>query len=123
MRTLNYLLLAVAEPAKSAAFYSDLLGIQPVENSRTFALFVLPNGIKLGLWMASEMDPAPRVGGGVEVTFSEVDRAGVAASYKDWSRKAKILQEPTDMDFGFTFVAEDLDGNRLRPFVLADRPR
>ena len=123
MRTLNYLLLAVAEPASSAAFYSDLLRIEPVENSPTFVLFVLPNGMKLGLWMASEIDPAPRAAGGVEVTFSEVDRAGVEASYKDWSRKARILQEPTDMDFGFTFVAEDPDGHRLRVFTPAANPR
>ena len=38
MRTLNYILLAVANPAASKAFYSGLLGIEPVENSPTFVL-------------------------------------------------------------------------------------
>ena len=33
----------------------------------------------------------------------------------------KVIQEPTDMDFGFTFVVEDPDGHRLRPFVPAPR--
>jgi predicted lactoylglutathione lyase len=34
-----------------------------------------------------------------------------------------VVQEPTQMDFGFTFVVEDLDGHRLRPCVLAEQPR
>ena len=38
-------------------------------------------------------------------------------------RNIKVLQEPQDLDFGFTFVVEDPDGHRLRPFVLAEQPR
>jgi len=124
MRTLNYILLAVADPARSAAFYSSLLGIKPVENSPTFVLYVLPNGIKLGLWIRDEIEPAPRAAGGVEVTFSENDAAAVTATFADWSAKgATILQSPTRMDFGFTFTVEDPDGHRLRVFARADNPR
>ena len=124
MRTLNYLLLAVANPAKSSALYSKLLGVEPVENSPTFVLYVLPNGIKIGLWIASEIEPKAKPAGGVEISFTEDSKDAVRATYDAWKAAgAKIVQEPTDMDFGFTFVAEDLDGNRLRPFVLADRPR
>jgi len=124
MRTLNYILLAVADPARSAAFYSSLLGIKPVENSPTFVLYVLPNGIKLGLWSKGEIEPAPRTAGGVEVTFSESDDAAVSATFADWSAKgATILQSPTRMDFGFTFTAEDPDGHRLRVFAAANSPR
>ena len=121
MRTLNYILLSVANPAKSAEFYSGVLGIQPVENSSTFVLYVLPNGIKLGLWIAGEIKPSPKAAGGVEVTFSETDKAGVEATYADWKSKAKVLQEPTEMDFGYTFVVEDPDGHRLRVFTPAPR--
>ena len=124
MRTLNYLLLAVANPAKSSALYSKLLGVEPVENSPTFVLYVLPNGIKIGLWIASEIEPKAKPAGGVEISFTEDSKDAVRATYDAWKAAgAKIVQEPTEMDFGFTFVAEDLDGNRLRPFVLADRPR
>ena len=123
MRTLNYLLLAVANPAKSAAFYTKLLGIEPVENSRTFVLYVLPNGIKIGLWIADEIEPKAKPAGGVEISFTEDSKDAVRATYEAWrAAGAKIVQEPIDMDFGFTFVAEDLDGHRLRPFVLADQP-
>ncbi|MDB5529167.1 MAG: hypothetical protein JWR51_2270 [Devosia sp.] len=123
MRTLNYLLLAVANPAKSAEFYTKLLGIEPVENSPTFVLYVLPNGIKIGLWITNEIEPKPKVAGGVEISFTEDSKDAVLATYAAWKTLAKVVQEPTQMDFGFTFVVEDLDGHRLRPFVLADRPR
>ncbi|MEO8683877.1 MAG: VOC family protein [Devosia sp.] len=124
MRTLNYLLLAVANPAKSAELYTKLLGVEPVENSPTFVLYVLPNGVKIGLWIAAEIEPKAKPAGGVEISFTEASKDAVRATYEAWKAVgAKIVQEPTDMDFGFTFVAEDLDGHRLRPFVLADRPR
>ena len=37
-------------------------------------------------------------------------------TYEDWKKLGlKVLQEPTDLDFGFTFIVEDPDGHRLRP--------
>ncbi|MET3897020.1 catechol 2,3-dioxygenase-like lactoylglutathione lyase family enzyme [Devosia sp. UYZn731] len=123
MRTLNYLLLAVANPAKSAELYTKLLGVEPVENSPTFVLYVLPNGVKIGLWIKDEIEPAPKAAGGVEISFTEESKDAVLATYDAWRTLAKVVQEPTQMDFGFTFVVEDLDGHRLRPFVLADQPR
>jgi catechol 2,3-dioxygenase-like lactoylglutathione lyase family enzyme len=123
MRTLNYLLLAVADPARSAALYTRLLGIEPVENAPTFVLYVLPNGVKIGLWLKGEIEPAPRPAGGVEISFTEESKQALLATYEAWKALAKVVQEPTQMDFGFTFVVEDPDGHRLRPFVLAERPR
>ena len=123
MRTLNYLLLAVADPAKSAALYTRLLGMEPVNQSPTFVLYVLPNGVKIGLWLTDEVEPKAKPAGGVEISFTEDSRDAVLATYAAWKDLARVVQEPTDMDFGFTFVVEDLDGHRLRPFVLADRPR
>ena len=125
MRTLNYLLLAVRNPAESARLYTRLLGREPVENSPTFVLFVLPTGLKIGLWIGNEIEPAPKPAGGVEISFTEPDDDAVRATYAEWSKLEglKIVQEPTRMDFGFTFVAEDSDGHRLRPFALSDQPR
>ncbi|WP_137152106.1 VOC family protein [Devosia sp. FKR38] len=119
MPTLNYILLAVADPAASARFYTALLGREPVENSPTFVLYVLPNGIKLGLWIANEIVPAPQPAGGVEVTFSTSSDDDVRATHAAWQQHATILQQPTAMDFGFTFVAADPDGHRLRVFAPA----
>jgi catechol 2,3-dioxygenase-like lactoylglutathione lyase family enzyme len=124
MRTLNYLLLPVKSPRKSAELYTRLLGCKPVENSEAFVLFVLPNGVKVGLWLASDIEPKPAAPGGIEIAFSESSREAVLDTFKEWSDLGlEVLQKPTDMPFGFTFVVEDPDGHRLRPFVLAEKPR
>jgi len=124
MTNLNYLLLAVENPARSAEFYTALLGQQPVENSPTFVLYVLPNGLKLGLWLKDDMIPAPKSPGGVEITFSEPDIAAVNRTHDAWKAQGvEIIQSPTTMDFGFTFTARDPDGHHLRVFARAENPR
>ena len=43
--------------------------------------------------------------------------AAVDATHADWKERGlPILQSPTEMDFGRTFVAGDPDGHRLRVF-------
>jgi predicted enzyme related to lactoylglutathione lyase len=124
MSTLNYLLVAVARPLASAELYSQILGVAPVERAETFVLYVLPSGLKLGLWARGDMQPTPLPAGGVEICFSEKDDDAVRASYAAWKALGlPIVQEPTRMDFGFTFVAVDPDGHRLRSFALANNPR
>jgi catechol 2,3-dioxygenase-like lactoylglutathione lyase family enzyme len=124
MRELNYLLLAVKSPLESAKLYTKLLGREPVEKAETFVLYVLPTGLKIGLWVAGEIEPAPKPAGGIEISFSEPSREAVLKTYEEWTGYGlTVLQEPTDMDFGFTFVVEDPDGHRLRPFVLNANPR
>ncbi|WP_127753869.1 VOC family protein [Devosia sp. 1566] len=123
MRVLNYLLLAVADTEASAELYQKLLGVAPVQNRPGFALFVLPNGMKIGLWAKDQIQPAPKPVGGSEISFTEESRETMLATYRDWQALGlTILQEPVEMPFGFTFVAEDPDGHRLRPFVPAARP-
>jgi predicted enzyme related to lactoylglutathione lyase len=124
MADFNYLLLAVKDPRKSAALYEQLFGVAPVENSPTFVLYVLKTGLKVGLWSAGDMRPAPRPAGGVELSFSLPDEKAVRETYAAWTKLGlAVVQEPTHLDFGFTFVVADPDGHRLRPFVLADNPR
>ena len=124
MPTLNYILLAVDAPERSAELYSGLLGVAPVELSPTFALFVTANGVKVGLWAKADMQPTPRRPGGVEVSFSHADKAGVLKTYEAWTGLGlEVVQAPTEMDFGFTFVVVDPDGHRLRAFALSDNPR
>ena len=58
----------------------------------------------LGLWSRHTVDNA----------------AAVDTTHAAWrGRGLTILQLPTDMDFGRTFVAADPDGHRLRVFVPA----
>jgi catechol 2,3-dioxygenase-like lactoylglutathione lyase family enzyme len=116
----NFVILYVDSPEKSGAFYSALLGRQPVESSPTFVLFVFDSGFKLGLWSRHTVEPAAEApGGGAEIVLAVDTPAAVDAMHADWSgRGLKILQTPTDMDFGRTFVALDPDKHRLRVYWL-----
>lgn len=121
MQSPNFMILYVDNPPASADFYARLLGQQAVETSPSFALFALPSGLMLGLWSRHTVEPAAEIVGGGEVAFSVENADAVDAAHSEWSgRGIKILQAPTDMDFGHTFVALDPDGHRLRVFAPAD---
>jgi predicted enzyme related to lactoylglutathione lyase len=115
----SFLLLYVDNPLASADFYSDLLGRDPVESSPTFVMMALSAGTMLGLWARSTVEPRPAAaGGGTEVAFVVDDAEAVRTLHTEWSaRKRHVIQTPCEMDFGFTFVATDLDGHRLRVFA------
>ena len=120
MPDLNFVLLYVDSPAASAAFYADLLGRAPVESSPTFAMFAMTSGVMLGLWSRHTVEPSATPVGGAEIAFSLADADAVTGMHADWSaRGLKIAQPPTRMDFGYTFVALDPDGHRLRVFAPA----
>jgi hypothetical protein len=88
----------------------------PIEASATFALFALPSGVMLGLWSKHTVEPtAPPSIGGSELAFTVDDANAVRAKHAEWSaRGMPIAQSATQMDFGYTFVALDPDGYRLR---------
>lgn len=119
----NFVLLYVDDPQASAAFYAKLLGRPPVEASKTFAMFALASGVMLGLWMRAEVTPATQLaGGGAELAFPVGGDEAVTATHAEWSARGyRIAQAPTRLDFGFTFVALDPDGHRLRVFATASR--
>lgn len=118
MPNANFMLLYVDNPPASAAFYANLLGHDPVETSQTFALFRLASGLMLGLWSRHTVEPAAETGGGgAEIAFTVESAAKVDQTHDEWKGKGlEILQPPTDMDFGRTFVALDPDRHRLRVF-------
>lgn len=114
----NFVILYAENPANSAAFYVGLLGKPPVEASPTFAMFALESGVMLGLWAAHTVQPQATVAGGAEIAFAVDGIATVNAMHAEWCGKGlKIVQAPTAVDFGFTFVALDPDGHRLRVFA------
>lgn len=119
MLNADFILLYVDSPAASARFYADLIGSAPLEESPTFAMFALPSGIMLGLWCRHTVEPAATAAaGGAEIAMTVADGAAVDALHVDWqARGLAILQAPTDLDFGRTFVALDPDGHRLRVFA------
>lgn len=117
----TYVLLYVDDALASARFYEDLLGAKPVEAAPTFVLFVLPTGLKLGLWTRQSVEPkATAASGSAELAFSLPSAQAFRDTYDGLRhRQLPIAQELTEMDFGTTFVTLDPDGHRLRFFVPA----
>ena len=117
MAQLNYVLNYVADAQKSAALYARLLNAEPVESSSNFAMFALPNGATLGLWQRDDVEPRATLPGGNELGFEVKSDAELLRTRKAWMKLGlRIIQEPTHLDFGYTFTAADPDGHRLRVF-------
>ena len=119
MSDIHFVLLAVASPETSAAFYARLLGRGAVEMSPTFAMFVMSNGLKLGLWARNTMEPTVTAAPGAsELAIAVEDKAAVLAMHETWRGQGiAFVQAPTEMDFGYTFTALGPDGHRLRVFA------
>ncbi|GAA4801633.1 phenazine biosynthesis protein [Corynebacterium canis] len=109
-------ILYVADVDSSIAFYRAALAKEPVEIFEDFALFSLNDQLTLGLQTRSEIDP-PAVGapGSVELSMSYATAQEVDQLFREWSELGfAIVLEPTTLEFGYTFVAADPDGHRLR---------
>lgn len=123
MHPTHFVLLYVADPAASAAFYARVLGREPVENSPTFAMFALTDALVLGLWKRDGVEPAPTgTPGASELCLALPGEKEVDAAHARWRELGvRIAQAPTHLDFGYTCVGLDPDGHRLRAFTPAPR--
>ena len=120
MSDIGFVLLYVEEVARSAEFYSRLLEKPIVESlghfrddsggARAHA------GPLAARWSRAERDGQSRRG---EIAVTLADAAAVDAAHARWSAQAPIAQPPTKLDFGYTFVALDPDGHRVRVFAPA----
>ena len=117
----HFILLYVDEPQASAEFYARLLDRKPLDSSPNFVMFELSPDLRLGLWARRDVEPAPSSAADTgELAMAVATNEEVEALWADRKRKgAAILQEPTTMDFGRTFLVADPDGHRLRVFCPA----
>jgi predicted enzyme related to lactoylglutathione lyase len=114
----NFILLYVNSPLDSAKFYENLLGKKPVDVAPTFVMFALESGVMLGLWATTGVEPKATPAGGSEIAFALGSDRDVDERHTTWSTVGiSIVQAPTRMDFGYTFVGLDPDGHRLRVFA------
>ena len=118
MNAPHLVILYVGDIARALAFWSDLLGVAPIERHDTFALVPLRPDFTLGLWLAPDVAPPVTVrGGGTELCIALDARPDVDATHADWlARGIAVIQPPTEMDFGYTFTATDPDGHRIRVY-------
>jgi catechol 2,3-dioxygenase-like lactoylglutathione lyase family enzyme len=120
MRNVGFILVYVENVAASEAFYASILGKPAIDSSNTFAMLPAAPGLMLGLWRRDGVKPPASAAGGGEIAFPVDNRAEVDAAFAEWrGLGVKIAQAPTQMDFGYTFVALDPDGQRLRVFAPA----
>ena len=111
----NLTVLYVESATQSAARYAALLGRPPVSASPGFAMFVLEGGAMLGLWTRDGVQPPASEVCGFELVAMQPSEAAVIALRDDWAAAGlTIAQEPTAVEFGFTALAVDGDGVRLR---------
>ncbi len=112
----NVIVLYVNDLAIASQFYQDLLGIKPEEASITFHSFTLLNGISLALKAKhSVVPPTEAKSGNGELAFTLDDYKKVDELFAEWQAKGiNILFPPSQVPFGYTFVALDPDGHRLR---------
>jgi catechol-2,3-dioxygenase len=119
MPDFSFLLLHVEDSTASAALYHDLLGIPIIDQTPGFSMLALRDGVMLGLWAQDTVEPkSSGQSGASEIAFLVADANAVAATHAAWAQRGlPILQAPTQMSFGTTFVAGDPDGHRLRVYA------
>ena len=120
MTDVTFLLVYVEDVAASRSFYASILGRGAIESSPTFAMLPAAPNLMLGLWKRDEVKPTANADGGGEIAFTATDDSEVDSICEQWrARGVGIVQEPTTMDFGRSFVGLDPDGTRLRVFAPA----
>ncbi|OCQ43998.1 drug:proton antiporter [Aeromonas veronii] len=117
----QFTILYVTNPTRCALFYRELFGREPVEESPTFAMFVFESGARLALWSSATVEPAvTKTAGAMELAFALPDDDAVDRLSAEWlARGLPLIQAPTKMEFGYTSMALDPDGHRLRLYCLA----
>lgn len=120
----NFVILYVKDPRESAAFYSRLLGSNPVEASPTFVMFALESGMMFGLWIRDEVVPAvASQPGAAELAIAVDSREEVESALADWrAAGAAVVLEPTELDFGYGFAVRGPDGHLVRVFNPSSSP-
>ena len=72
----------------------------------------------LGLWAVHTVEPTATPAGAAEIALAVEGIETIKSMRASWRAKdLTVIQTSTAMDFGFTFVALDQDGHRLRVFA------
>ncbi len=114
--TSNLIVLYVDDIATSVDFYAAQFGHAPADQSPVFALFVLDGGMQLGLFLRHAVEPKTAItGGGCELVVMTDSRDRVDAIVAGWRAQGVVIgADPIDAPFGYTAVALDPDGHRIR---------
>lgn len=112
---LALVMLYASDVAKAKAFYTDIVGLEPVPrfSSDTFAFLKFAGGTPLAIQPIASVPPGISTEPGSTSLALSVD--DVDAVRADWAaRGVEILTEVEDMGAGRFFVARDPDGHVLQ---------
>lgn len=112
---LDMTILYVSDVGASADFFATALGGQPLEQSPGFALFKAGDHM-LGLWRRDTVKPETQFSGvSSELVLHAESDAQVDATHRRWSEAGlTIIDPPVAREFGYSFVAEGPDAQRIR---------
>lgn len=112
----NSVILYVDNVDVSVEFYKTIFGDEPIEAFPGFAVFSLNDGFILGLQTKHDIEPKPQPAfGGFELCLSDISIEEVDSIYRIFKeQKIPMALTPTRLEFGYTFVAVDPDGHRIR---------
>lgn len=116
----SVIVLYVDDIETSSHFYQNLLKVRPEEASLKFHSFKLSNGMSLALKAKhTVVPPTDEKNGNGELVFTLKNHNIVDELFVEWqARKINIIFPPTTVPYGYTFVALDPAGNRLRVVSL-----
>ncbi|WP_028974579.1 VOC family protein [Spirochaeta cellobiosiphila] len=118
MFTVESIVLYVNDINASKKFYEQILEGEGLVLSPTFVSFNLSN---LSLELKEKGSNIPEVtvtGGGAEICIKLANIEELEQVYKNWLASGiSMLQNITDVVYGLTFTASDLDEHRIRVFV------
>lgn len=100
----------------STKFYRHFLGKDPIEQFDGFSVFQLDTHFILGLQDKHSITPKPQSNfGGFELSMTVQDHGKVEEFFNICKeQQIPIALQPTELEFGYTFVVLDPDGHRLR---------
>lgn len=112
----NSLIIYVDDVEKSRKFYQKIFKSDPLETFEEFVVFPLTADCVLGIQSKSGIEPKPQPQfGGFEICMADVTKEEVDSLYQEWKAQGVEFElEPITLEFGYTFVARDPDGHRLR---------
>ena len=122
MNHIGLVVLYVEDLAKSKAFYEQLFNLEVDVLSENYTSFPLSTGMRLSLWKNPEAKMGSQMGDArheLGVAVDSID--AVEATYEQWQQKGvSFEQAPKQECYGYTFIANDLDGHRIRVFAMTE---
>ncbi|AJQ92115.1 VOC family protein [Gynuella sunshinyii] len=111
----NFFIFYVRDLNTSCAFYEQIFE-RPVQRSSDHFAMLKFSHINFALWTAQQVDPTLNApGGSTEMVITLTSTADVDQLYQKWTADGiNITQPPTQLGFGYNFVARDPDGHFLR---------